>query len=166
MIFPNVEGINRTSPLVFPGTCTVDVSGANNPHYYQRLKMLRILSRYYVKKHSFLNCFKKHLTTASEESPVLSKVTEEGITVITINRPEKRNCVNFETAKLLKTAFEEFDADNNSYCAVLYGKGGNFCAGYDLEELSNFENTENRTYDLDSFRGPMVIIIFLNFNKY
>merc|ERR1719284_998490 len=58
---------------------------------------------------------------------------------IGINRPDKRNAVNTETAEELKLAFQEFEADDNMYCAVLHGLGGNFCAGYDLEALSELE---------------------------
>ena len=59
------------------------------------------------------------------------------ITTIGINRPEKRNCVDSQTANLLRLAIEDFENDNSSYAGVLYGVGGNFCAGYDLSELSN-----------------------------
>lgn len=61
------------------------------------------------------------------------------VTTIGINRPEKRNCVDSATANLLRTAIENFENDDSSYAAVLYGVGGNFCAGYDLSELSNMD---------------------------
>ena len=41
----------------------------------------------------------------------------------TFFRPEKRNCVNTETAEKLKTAFQEFENDENMYCCVLHGLG-------------------------------------------
>ncbi|GJQ81525.1 hypothetical protein Trydic_g4887 [Trypoxylus dichotomus] len=62
------------------------------------------------------------------------------ITTIGINRPEKRNCVDATTASLLTEAIEEFENDDTSYVAVLYGVGGNFCAGYDLKELSQADD--------------------------
>ena len=55
----------------------------------------------------------------------------EGIAKITINRPEVRNAVDGETAKLLADAFLAFDADSEADVAVLYGDGGYFCAGAD-----------------------------------
>lgn len=55
---------------------------------------------------------------------------------IAINRPDKRNCVNQETAAQLKSAFQELDDRDDIKVGVLHGIGGNFCAGYDLEELS------------------------------
>lgn len=52
-------------------------------------------------------------------------VTEKvgNISLIGINRPQKRNCVNVETAELLLKVFEDFEKDDDSYVAVLYGKG-------------------------------------------
>ena len=55
---------------------------------------------------------------------------------VVIARPEKRNAVNSETAKQLADAFRSFEVDEDCKVAVFYGKGSNFCAGYDLEELS------------------------------
>jgi enoyl-CoA hydratase/carnithine racemase len=84
-------------------------------------------------------------------------VTEnrDKVTLIGINRPQKRNCVNKETAQQLLNAFEKFENDTNSVIAVLHGIGGTFCAGYDLKELSS-ANSQN--IDLNEFiiRGPMV----------
>lgn len=61
------------------------------------------------------------------------------ITTIGINRPEKRNCVDLATSQLLKTAIENFENDDSIVAGVLYGVGGNFCAGYDLKELANYD---------------------------
>lgn len=45
------------------------------------------------------------------------------ITLIAINRPEKRNAVDRSTAKELCQAVELFENDSTSKAAVLYGKG-------------------------------------------
>lgn len=47
-----------------------------------------------------------------------------------------RNCVNHETATALFRAFKDFEEDKECGVAVLAGRGGNFCAGYDLKELA------------------------------
>src|SRR6266540_588289 len=57
-------------------------------------------------------------------------VEREGpVTVVTINRPERRNAVDGPTAAALAGAFRAFDADPDSSVAVLAGAGGAFCAG-------------------------------------
>lgn len=64
------------------------------------------------------------------------------VTTIGINRPEKRNCLDITTAQLLSETLDEFENNEESLVGVLYGVGGNFCAGYDLKELSEY-NGEN-----------------------
>ncbi|KRA38123.1 MULTISPECIES: crotonase/enoyl-CoA hydratase family protein [unclassified Nocardioides] len=58
------------------------------------------------------------------------------VTLVTLSRPEVRNAVDAEHARLLTEAFEEFDADESASVAVLYGAGGVFCAGADLKAVS------------------------------
>lgn len=64
-----------------------------------------------------------------------------GIMTIAMNRPEKRNAVNPETAKELVSAFTEFEQDKESLVAVFHGKGGNFCAGFDLSALASADES-------------------------
>jgi enoyl-CoA hydratase/carnithine racemase len=58
-------------------------------------------------------------------------------TVVTINRPERRNAVNRATAAELADAFRAFDADDAHDVAVLTGAGGTFCAGADLKAIDD-----------------------------
>ena len=63
--------------------------------------------------------------------------TQGPIAVVAIDRfAEARNAVDPETAGLLREAFLAFDADATLSIAILTGRGGTFCAGYDLKELS------------------------------
>ena len=56
------------------------------------------------------------------------------VTVVSIDRfAEARNAVDPETALLLREAFLAFDADESQSVAILTGRGGTFCAGYDLK---------------------------------
>ena len=76
------------------------------------------------------------------------------VTTIGINRPHKRNCVNKITANKLSEAVSQFENDNSALVGVLHGIGGNFCAGYDLEELSKY--SMDAEFDGKSGHGPMV----------
>jgi enoyl-CoA hydratase len=58
------------------------------------------------------------------------------VTTVTIDRPERRNAVDRSTAEALAAAFREFDADPSQSAAVLWGAGGNFCAGADLKAIA------------------------------
>ena len=62
--------------------------------------------------------------------------------VITINRPYARNSVNPETAALLKSAFEQGEADDTIAVHILTGADGNFCAGADLKAVAKQERFE------------------------
>ncbi|KAG8009379.1 Programmed cell death protein 6, partial [Nibea albiflora] len=84
-------------------------------------------------------------------------VTERRGSVVTvgINRPEVRNAVNQETARRLHEELEAFDSDPDLNVAVLYGRGGNFCAGYDLKELANHTASLKLEQDVTKGPGPM-----------
>jgi enoyl-CoA hydratase len=58
------------------------------------------------------------------------------VTVVTINRPERRNAVDSVCADQLREAFLAFDADDDRSVAVLAGAGGTFCAGADLKAVA------------------------------
>jgi len=74
---------------------------------------------------------------AGAMSPVTLRVTREGpVTVVALDRPERRNAVDPATAGALLEAFTAFDADDSSSVAVLTGTGGTFCAGADLRALA------------------------------
>lgn len=57
----------------------------------------------------------------------------DGITTVTINRPQARNAVDPATARALYQAFLDFEADAEQRVAILTGAGGYFCAGFDLK---------------------------------
>uniref|UniRef100_A0A672MSZ1 Zgc:101569 n=1 Tax=Sinocyclocheilus grahami TaxID=75366 RepID=A0A672MSZ1_SINGR len=85
-------------------------------------------------------------------------ITERRGTVmlIGINRPEARNAVNQETAQRLTEELSAFDQDNSLNVAVLYGVGGNFCAGFDLKELAQSSGSLKLEQDVCCGPGPMV----------
>ena len=59
-------------------------------------------------------------------------VEERGpVAVLTIDRPERRNALDFATCNELREALESAVADG-ARAVVLTGAGGNFCAGADL----------------------------------
>ena len=67
--------------------------------------------------------------------------------VLTIDRPERRNAVDAATAELFAQGLREFEADEEARVLVLTGAGGEaFCAGADLKAMD---------LDVDHPDGPM-----------
>lgn len=93
-----------------------------------------------------------HTKTSSKPLIVTSQLGP--VATVGINRPEKRNCVNRATALELISALRRFDEDDSVVAMVLHGVGGNFCAGYDLEELSQVGQTPIDQL-LSNENGPM-----------
>ncbi len=78
--------------------------------------------------------------------------TADRITVVTINRPERRNAVDLATALALIEAFQAFDRASDADVAILTGAGGAFCAGADLHALAA---GERKPYQPDGDFAPM-----------
>jgi enoyl-CoA hydratase len=70
---------------------------------------------------------------------------------ISLDRPHRRNAVDKATAEALADAFRAFETDAGARVAVLFGNGGTFCAGADLQAIASGEpNRVEETGD-----GPM-----------
>ncbi|KAF3393944.1 3-hydroxypropionyl-coenzyme A dehydratase [Penicillium rolfsii] len=68
---------------------------------------------------------------------VLTDTTSSpGISIITINRPQRKNAVDPATAKQLYEAILAFEADARQKVCVLTGTGDTFCAGADLHNVA------------------------------
>ena len=79
-------------------------------------------------------------------------VDDDGpVRIVTIDRPERRNAVDSETARRLLDAFESFDEEDAASIAVLTGAGGYFCGGADLKALAGGD----RNPIADDGPGPM-----------
>lgn len=64
---------------------------------------------------------------------------------IGINRPSKKNSLDFSTAQYLSEALDAFEANQEVKVGILYGTNGNFCAGYDLHEIAKHnEKSDNQ----------------------
>ena len=62
---------------------------------------------------------------------------EDGIAIITIDRPQQRNAINRGVNEGLRKAFELFESDESLRVAILTASGDKaFCAGMDLKEAA------------------------------
>ena len=56
------------------------------------------------------------------------------VSVIVLDRPERRNSLAFDLVMPLREAIERVAADNATTCVILTGRGPAFCAGADTRE--------------------------------
>ena len=60
---------------------------------------------------------------------------EGGVGVITLNRPERKNPLTFESYAELRDLFVELKTTKEIKAVVVNGAGGNFCSGGDVHEI-------------------------------
>jgi len=77
------------------------------------------------------------------------------VTIVSINRPERRNAVDGLTARKLFDVFRAFDADDDASVAVFTGVGGAFCAGADLKAVAAGDVNKKREVGGHDSIAPM-----------
>ena len=60
---------------------------------------------------------------------------DEGVATITLNRPERLNCIDIPTLDRLVSLLDEAEASKDVRVVVLAGRGRAFCAGADQGEM-------------------------------
>ena len=68
--------------------------------------------------------------TAAPE--VLTEV-EDGVLIVTINRPDAKNAMTRAAAEGIAAAMDRLDSEDDLRVGILTGAGGTFCAGMDLK---------------------------------
>jgi enoyl-CoA hydratase/carnithine racemase len=61
--------------------------------------------------------------------------TEGSVGVVTLNRPERKNPLTFESYDELRTHFWALGKSRDVKAVVITGEGGNFCSGGDVHEI-------------------------------
>jgi enoyl-CoA hydratase len=65
-------------------------------------------------------------------NPLILSETDESVTIVTINRPEKLNAINKELRLELTDVLRRADADDKTSVVLLRAAGRSFCVGYDI----------------------------------
>ena len=68
------------------------------------------------------------------QDAVLVETVRPGIALVTLNRPDRLNAMNFALVRGLYDALDELAVDPDCRVIVLTGSGRGFCAGLDLTE--------------------------------
>jgi enoyl-CoA hydratase len=86
------------------------------------------------------------VTAAAEEREfVLVDRPRPGITLVTLNRPERMNAMAFDVMVPLRDALRDIAVDNDTRVVVLTGAGHGFCSGADLTSSGRIPHAENLT---------------------
>lgn len=60
---------------------------------------------------------------------------EDGVATVTLNRPEKKNPLTFDSYAELRDTFQALASTPEVRAVVITGAGGNFCSGGDVHEI-------------------------------
>lgn len=90
---------------------------------------------------------------------------DNGIGIVTLNRPEKRNSISKKMMEELKVVFQILDGDEKLRVFILTGKGETFCAGADISMFNEFldQSIEERKKEFQSYID--LILLASNLNK-
>ena len=83
----------------------------------------------------------------TEEALVL-RHDDEGVTTLTMNRPQARNALSQGMLRALLDTFIEVSTDEAARVVILAGAGPGFCAGHDLKEIKAQNYSRNYTEQL------------------
>src|ERR1044071_7244138 len=87
-------------------------------------------------------------------SHLLFEAGADGVALITVNRPDKRNALSGAVVAELENAFERVAGDAAIRAAILTGAGEKaFVAGADINELAVLSPVEAREYAVRGQRG-------------
>src|SRR5438552_5302472 len=76
------------------------------------------------------------MTTLDTGTEDLRAEVDDGVAVITMNRPDRRNAFSPAMVSALGTVLAQVEADEAVGCVVLTGAGGAFCAGGDVKSMA------------------------------
>jgi enoyl-CoA hydratase len=79
----------------------------------------------------------------------------DGVELLTIDRPERRNAVDLPTLTAMGNALDDTDAR----VVVLTGAGGHFCSGADLAGVEDTAFTDALGRALDGLRSPRFVTV-------
>jgi enoyl-CoA hydratase/carnithine racemase len=71
------------------------------------------------------------------DTPLLDAQATDGVAVLTLQRPKKRNALSIQLLEAIDAQLEKWSGEDTIRCVVVTGEGPAFCAGFDVTELSD-----------------------------
>jgi len=72
--------------------------------------------------------------------PILLRSDSDGITTLTLNRPDQYNPLSAEMMSQMQTALDDINQDDAVRVVIIAANGKAFCPGHDLKELRSSED--------------------------
>lgn len=88
---------------------------------------------------------------------MLMQRLDEGVAILTMNRPEQRNALSTGLVAALIEATENAGQDKAVRVILLNGAGNGFCAGSDLAELATMNAAGRQVFEADSGRAARML---------
>jgi len=87
---------------------------------------------------------RREITTGTEQCLAYE---QDGVAVITLNRPQARNALTQEMLAGLEKALDDAERTPSVRAVVVTGAGGAFCAGGDVKNMASRDETQGPTLD-------------------
>src|SRR4051812_45103405 len=71
---------------------------------------------------------------------------QDGVGIIQLNHPEKRNALGWELHNEIIEALAAWEEDDEVACVLFIGNEEHFCAGWRLDVLNSIEGDEMRRF--------------------
>jgi 2-(1,2-epoxy-1,2-dihydrophenyl)acetyl-CoA isomerase len=94
------------------------------------------------------------LMTDGTDSPHIRTRKDDGVGVLTIDRRDRFNSMDVETARDFRRAGLRLARDHDVRCVIVRGAGGVFCSGADLKYIRDRGSAEDFGYLHPSGKGP------------
>jgi len=96
---------------------------------------------------------------------MISYTLKNGIGIIKLNRPDKRNALHPDLIKQMKEKLNEIRDDDNVKVLIITGEGKAFCAGADLSYLNGLRNFSSIENEKDSEDLAEMFLMIYKFPK-
>lgn len=97
-------------------------------------------------------------TRVGDDAPELVVTRHDGVLMLVLHRPHRRNALSSKLLTGLRAALREADVDERVDVVVLTGSDPAFCAGLDLDELASADGGLVDGGVSTDFRGPLPVI--------
>lgn len=101
--------------------------------------------------------------TESVTEPLILRHDEEGVSYITINRPEAYNALTIECMDVFMAELEDIASDPGVKVVVVSGAGRGFCAGHDMKSLR--ANPQKSFYEKTFATSSKLMLTIINLPK-